>query len=116
MRCKSQFLAASCGIIGGIIGALGLADTASAQVGGPGEPWRGAGPQACFGAIDAGANKCPAPGEMMAVKAGHLFDSKAGKMLDNQVILLNGERITEVGPAAQVKIPAGAAIIDLSQQ
>ncbi len=109
---RSRFLAASFGIMG----ALGLTNAASAQVGGPGQPWRGAGPQPCFGAIDQAANKCPAAPEMMAVKAGHLFDSKAGKMLDNQVILLNGERITEVGPSAQVKIPAGAAIVDLSQQ
>jgi imidazolonepropionase-like amidohydrolase len=36
--------------------------------------------------------------------------------LTNQVVLLEGERITEVGPAAQVRIPAGAQLIDLSQQ
>ncbi len=29
--------------------------------------------------------------------------------------MLQGERITEVGPEAQVKIPAGAQVIDLSQ-
>jgi imidazolonepropionase-like amidohydrolase len=37
-------------------------------------------------------------------------------MLTNQVVLLQGERITEVGSEAQVKIPAGALVIDLSQQ
>ena len=45
-----------------------------------------------------------------------LFDSNAGKMLTNQVVLINGERITEVGPAAQVRIPAGAQVIDLSRE
>jgi imidazolonepropionase-like amidohydrolase len=30
-------------------------------------------------------------------------------------VLLQGERITDVGPEAQVKIPAGAQVIDLSQ-
>jgi imidazolonepropionase-like amidohydrolase len=44
-----------------------------------------------------------------------MFDSKSGQMLTNQVVLLFGERITEVGPEPQVKIPAGAQVIDLSQ-
>ena len=51
----------------------------------------------------------------VAVRAGHLFDSKTAKMLDRQVVLIQGERITEVGPEDQVKIPAGAQVIDLSQ-
>jgi len=49
------------------------------------------------------------------VRAGRLFDSKAGQMLTKQVVLLMGERITAVGPEGQVKIPAGAQVIDLSQ-
>jgi imidazolonepropionase-like amidohydrolase len=44
-----------------------------------------------------------------------MFDSKSGQMLANQVVLLFGERITAVGPEAQVKIPPGAQVIDLSQ-
>jgi imidazolonepropionase-like amidohydrolase len=44
-----------------------------------------------------------------------MFDSKSGQMLPNQVVLLFGERITEVGPESQLKIPAGAQVIDLSQ-
>jgi imidazolonepropionase-like amidohydrolase len=52
---------------------------------------------------------------VVAVRAGRLFDSKSGQMLTRQIVVLSGERITEVGPAAQVKIPAGAQVIDLSQ-
>jgi imidazolonepropionase-like amidohydrolase len=52
---------------------------------------------------------------VIAVRAGRLFDSKTGTMLAKQVVLLSGERITEVGPEAQIKIPAGARVIDLSQ-
>jgi len=52
---------------------------------------------------------------VIAVRAGRLFDSKTGQMLARQVVLLQGERITDVGPEAQVKIPAGAQVIDLSQ-
>jgi imidazolonepropionase-like amidohydrolase len=52
---------------------------------------------------------------VIAIRAGRLFESNSGRMLTNQVIILSGERITEVGPQAQVKIPAGAQVIDLSQ-
>jgi imidazolonepropionase-like amidohydrolase len=44
-----------------------------------------------------------------------MFDSKAGRMLASQVVVLTGERITAVGPEGQVNIPAGAQVIDLSQ-
>jgi imidazolonepropionase-like amidohydrolase len=51
----------------------------------------------------------------VAVRAGRLFDSVAGRMLTKQVVLVTGERITEVGPEGQVRIPAGVPVIDLSQ-
>jgi len=44
-----------------------------------------------------------------------LFDSKTGQMLTRQVVVLHGDRITDVGPAARVTIPAGAQVIDLGQ-
>jgi imidazolonepropionase-like amidohydrolase len=50
-----------------------------------------------------------------AVRAGRLFDPKAGQMLANQVVLIQGERITQVGPAASLSIPGGARVIDLSR-
>jgi imidazolonepropionase-like amidohydrolase len=49
----------------------------------------------------------------LAIRAGHLFDSKSGKMLDNQVILIEGENIKLVGSADTVAIPQGAQEIDL---
>jgi imidazolonepropionase-like amidohydrolase len=52
---------------------------------------------------------------VVAVRAGHLFNSKMGTMLTNQVVLVDGEKITDVGPADRVQIPAGAQVIDLSQ-
>ena len=51
---------------------------------------------------------------VVAIRAGHLFDSNSGQMLAKQVVLLTGDRITEVGPEDQVKIPQGAKVIDLS--
>jgi len=53
--------------------------------------------------------------QITAVRAGRMFDPKSGQMLANQVVLIQGERITAVGPAASVAIPAGAKVIDLSQ-
>src|SRR3979490_2575079 len=53
--------------------------------------------------------------QVVAVRAGHLFNSKTGAMLANQVVLINGEKITDVGPADRVQIPPGAQVIDLSQ-
>jgi imidazolonepropionase-like amidohydrolase len=52
------------------------------------------------------------PTTVVAIRAGRLFDAKAGTLLTNQVVLIRGDRIAEVGPSVQ--IPAGAAVIDLS--
>src|SRR5262249_15561513 len=44
--------------------------------------------------------------------AGRLFDSRSGNFLNNQVVVIRGDRISDVG--ANVAIPPGARIIDLS--
>jgi imidazolonepropionase-like amidohydrolase len=85
-----------------------------AQVQPPPAPWRGAGPTPCLGS-DGGIFQCPPAPRVIAIRAGRMFDSKTGQMLTGQVVILSGERITEVGPENQVKIPAGAQVIDLSQ-
>ena len=48
-----------------------------------------------------------------AIKAGRLIDPETATVTTNQVILIEGERIKAVG--ANVTIPAGATIIDLSK-
>jgi len=53
-----------------------------------------------------------APAPIVAIRAGRLLDPEAGRILTNQVILVEGKRIREVGPA--VAIPAAAQVIDLS--
>jgi imidazolonepropionase-like amidohydrolase len=55
------------------------------------------------------------PPQGVAVRAGKLFDPRSGTNLANQVILIKGDRITDVGPAASVQIPAGMQVIDLSR-
>jgi len=88
--------------------------TVSAQVQPPPAPWRGAGPTPCVGS-DGGIFQCPPAPRVIAIRAGRLFDSKTGQMLAKQLVILSGDRITEVGPEAQIKIPSGAQVIDLSQ-
>src|SRR5256886_6549839 len=105
MRCKSLLA---------VFGILLIATTLSAQVQPPPAPWRGAGPTPCVGS-DGGIIQCPPAPRVIAVRAGRLFDSKTGQMLTKQVVLLQGDRITDVGPEAQIKIPAGAQVMDLSQ-
>ena len=84
------------------------------QVQPPPAPWRGAGPTPCVGS-DGGILQCPSPARVIAVRAGRMFNSKTGQMLTKQVVILNGDRITDVGPEAQIKIPAGAQVIDLME-
>ena len=81
----------------------------SAQVRPPPAPWRGAGPTPCVGS-DGGVFQCPPAAKVLAVRAGRMFNSKTGQMLTKQVVVLSGERITDVGSEAQVRIPAGAEV------
>src|SRR5712691_789549 len=106
MRCKFVLAAAVLTLLG--------ATALWAQGQAPPAPWRGAGATPCVGP-DGGVSQCPPAPRVVALRAGRLFDSKTGQMLTRRVVLLSGERITEVGPEAEVKIPAGAQVIDLSQ-
>lgn len=58
----------------------------------------------------------PAP-KSSVVKAGRLVDVLAGRVLDNQGILVEGERIKAVGPVDEIvkAAPAGATVVDLSK-
>jgi imidazolonepropionase-like amidohydrolase len=51
--------------------------------------------------------------QIVAIKAGKLLDPETGKTAVNQIILVEGNRIKEIG--ANVAIPAEAKIIDLSK-
>jgi imidazolonepropionase-like amidohydrolase len=65
----------------------------------------------CAGSLFAADPPAPAP---VYVKAGHLFDATSDNLRDNMVLVIEGERISRIGPASEVQIPAGAEIIDLS--
>ena len=50
--------------------------------------------------------------QVVAIRAGRLFDSRAGTLVAGQTILIRGERITEIG--ANVSIPRDARVVDLT--
>jgi len=95
-----------------LLAAAAIATPAPAQEMSPDTPWRGAGAPPCFGS-DGGTYQCRPSTATLAIRAARLFDSVAGRLLTDQVVLIKGERIAEVGPAAQVAIPADAHIVDL---
>lgn len=48
------------------------------------------------------------------VRVGHLVDVEQGQILEDQIIVIDGERIEQIGPATGIRIPASADIVDLS--
>src|SRR5882724_5548658 len=54
------------------------------------------------------------PKEIVLIKAGKLIDVRAGRVLKDQSILIEGDRVKQVGSSQSVQAPAGARAIDLS--
>lgn len=54
------------------------------------------------------------PAQVVAIKAGRLVDPATGATSRDQIILVEGGRITAVG--ASVPIPKGASVVDLSKK
>jgi imidazolonepropionase-like amidohydrolase len=52
------------------------------------------------------------PDQVIAIRAGRLFDSRSGTLLNNQIVLVKGDRITDAG--SNLSIPVGARVIDLT--
>jgi len=61
-------------------------------------------------AISIAGQTSPAP--ITAIKAGRLIDPETATVTSNQIIIVEGEKIKAVG--ANLSIPAGATVIDLS--
>lgn len=102
-----------CGKFCVVLASVLIGASVDAQVQPPPAPWRGAGPTPCVGS-DRGIFQCPEPLGSFAIRAGRLFDSNTGRLLRDQVIVTDGERIVAVGAASDVRIPTGVAVIDLS--
>src|SRR5713226_1438496 len=50
----------------------------------------------------------------VVVHAGHLLDVKTGKLLSDQTIVIEDGKIARVGSSAEIKAPADAMLVDLS--
>ncbi len=66
--------------------------------------------EACFAETPA-----PVAVKVTVVRAGKLVDVISGRLLSDQIIVIENERIKSVGPADTAAIPAGAEVIDLSK-
>ncbi len=55
----------------------------------------------------------PSTARRIVIRAGHVLDVKTGNTLNAQVIVIEGDKIVSVGPAADMKIASGTEIIDL---
>jgi imidazolonepropionase-like amidohydrolase len=67
---------------------------------------------AAFGAFPSHSQQ-PAP-KIVAVKAARALDARTGAMINNAVILIEGDRIKEVGP--NLSVPTNAEVIDLGSK
>src|SRR5713226_10747535 len=47
------------------------------------------------------------------IKAGRLLDPRTGNVLAPAAVLIEGDKIKQVGSSSQIAVPAGAKIIDL---
>jgi imidazolonepropionase-like amidohydrolase len=70
---------------------------------------------AALAAAGAVTSSALAAEQFVAVRAGKLVDVVNGKVLTDQTIVIDGERITAVGPTGSVAVPAHAHLIDLSR-
>jgi imidazolonepropionase-like amidohydrolase len=59
-----------------------------------------------------GAGQTAQTPHVTAIKCGRLFDGRSETLVQNAVILVEGEKITAVGP--NLSIPSGAEVVDLS--
>src|SRR6185295_15130118 len=53
------------------------------------------------------------PQKLTAIRAGRVIDPETGTAAANQIILVEGERIKEIGP--NVAIPPNTEVVDLSR-
>jgi imidazolonepropionase-like amidohydrolase len=90
---RRQFLSIRVGTIAGVLVAMAAA-----------------GPSLRSQVLQSGDRAAAATG-VTAIRAARLYDAKAGTVLTNQVIVITGDRISEIG--SNVQIPAGAKVIDL---
>src|SRR5258708_182966 len=55
------------------------------------------------------------PEALYLLKPAHVFDGESAQLHDGWVVLIRGEKIEAAGPAAEIKMPPEAKVVDLPQ-
>jgi N-acyl-D-aspartate/D-glutamate deacylase len=48
----------------------------------------------------------------LVIQGGSVIDTRTGKALENQTVVIEGDRITRVAPAKEVAVPSDARVVD----
>jgi hypothetical protein len=48
----------------------------------------------------------------LIIQGGSVIDTRTGNALENQTVVIEGDRITRVAPAEKVAVPADARVVD----
>ena len=67
----------------------------------------------CLCTLAAAAQESATKTQTIALKAAHLVDVQAGRILNDQTVLIVGDRIEQVGPSNEMELPSEAHVIDL---
>lgn len=57
-----------------------------------------------------------ADGDTLYVKAGRLLDVDSGRILEDQVLIVEGKTVRALGPSSTLAVPEGADVIDLGDK
>jgi imidazolonepropionase-like amidohydrolase len=68
-----------------------------------------------FTLFSSGQSAAQSPAPVTLVKAGRLLDPRTGNVLAPAAVLIEDNKIKEVGPPSKVQAPSGAKIIDLGK-
>ena len=52
--------------------------------------------------------------QLKALVGGNVIDVESGKTIENATVLIDGERITEIGSRDKVTVPAGTEVVDVT--
>lgn len=58
------------------------------------------------------ARLAPPPARTLVIRDGDVFDSERGVVVPRQTVVIEGDRITAVGPTAEVPVPRGATVVE----
>ena len=66
-----------------------------------------------IGASSLNAQAAPPAGERVVLRAARMVDGNGGAVVNNAVVVIQGDRIIAAGPSSSVPVPAGVRVIDL---